>query len=223
MPETLPPLRGLYAIPPESLDTPALLAVSQAVLSGGCRWLQYRNKHADARTRRAEAEALRALCTRHRAVLIINDDMQLARATGADGVHLGRDDGTPAEARRLLGAAAIIGASCYDDFERARAMAAEGADYVAFGAVYPSPTKPDAACAPLELFRRAREELPVPACAIGGIRLENAPPLLAAGAKLLAVISDLFAPPARNSAAHLAAITARTRAYQRLFEDDPSP
>ncbi|MDR2165555.1 MAG: thiamine phosphate synthase [Zoogloeaceae bacterium] len=220
------PLRGLYAIPPDGLDTPTRLAASEAVLSGGCRLLQYRDKTSDTPKRRMEANALRDLCERYNAALIVNDDIALARAVGAAGVHLGRDDGSPVEARRILGAKAVIGVSCYDDFARAREMIVAGADYIAFGAVCASVTKPDAVRAPLELFHRARNEFSIPACAIGGITLEKAPSLVEAGAMLLAVIHDLFASLSganRDSDARLAdilaGITARARAYQSLFKD----
>ncbi|MCX8145169.1 MAG: thiamine phosphate synthase [Azovibrio sp.] len=208
-----PALAGLYAVTPDMPDTPALLAVVEAALAGGCRWLQYRNKAADARLRRQQAAALARLCAAHGAGLIVNDDVELARTVGAAGVHLGRDDGNLAEARRLLGPQAVLGASCYQDFARAAQAVAEGASYVAFGAVYASPTKPGAARAPLTLFERARRELPVPACAIGGLTLDNVAPVLAAGARLVAVISDVF------QAGAPAAIAARVSAYQRLFED----
>jgi thiamine-phosphate pyrophosphorylase len=132
--------------------------------------------------------------------LIINDDLALALAIGADGVHLGRDDGDPAEARRALGPGRILGVSCYDEWARAEAGAAAGVDYLAFGAVYPSPTKPHAPRAGLELLARAKRELGLPVAAIGGITLDNAPPLIAAGASLLAVISDVFSAPTRRPA-----------------------
>lgn len=214
------PLRGLYAITPEGLPAVQLLACVEAALRGGVAVVQYRDKSAAAgdpaaAARIATARAVCALCRRYGARCVINDDLALALALDADGVHLGADDGDLAAARRALGPDKLLGASCYADFERARAAVAAGADYVAFGAVHPSPTKPQAAAAPLALFARCRAELGVPACAIGGITRDNAPPLLAAGADLLAVITDLFAVP------DVANVTARAAAYQRLFEENP--
>jgi thiamine-phosphate pyrophosphorylase len=203
--------RGLYAITPDDL-APALLAVRlEAALRGGVRIVQYRDKRSDAATRREIGGALLALCRRHGARLIVNDDLALALALGADGVHLGGDDGDLAAARRALGPEKVLGASCYADFELARAAVAAGADYVAFGAVCPSPTKPQAPPAPWSLFGRCRAELGVPACAIGGITLENAAALIVAGADLLAVISDLFA--ARD-------VAARALAFGQLFQEN---
>lgn len=213
MPEVGVPLRGLYAITPEVADGPRLLCQAEGALQGGCRWLQYRDKDPSPTVRRQRAVALLGLCRRHGARLIINDDLELALAVGADGVHLGRDDGDLAVARTALGPGKVLGASCYDNFPLAVRAAAAGADYVAFGAVYPSLTKPGAVPAPLDLFRRCRDELSVPACAIGGITVDNAPPVIAAGASLLAVISDLFGAPD---------IAVRATAYQRLFEETPS-
>lgn len=215
MPEPLPlPLRrGLYAVTPEFAAAADLLAASEAVLAGGCRWLQYRDKTSAGAERLARARALAACCARHAAALIVNDDVELARAIGAAGVHLGRDDGDAGAARAVLGPRAVIGVSCYADFDLARRGCAAGADYVAFGAVYPSPTKPQAKPAPLALFPRCRTELAVPACAIGGITLATTPSLIAAGASLVAVITDLFSAPD---------IAAQAAAYQRLFED-PQP
>lgn len=216
MPEARrPPLRGLYAITPDGLRLPQLSERVEAALRGGAVVVQYRAKDAAAEERAAVAQALRALCRRYAARFVINDDLALALAVDADGVHLGADDGDLAAARRALGPDKLLGASCYADFARARAAVAAGVDYVAFGAVFPSPTKPQAAVAPRALFARCRAELGVPACAIGGITLDNAPPLLAAGADLLAVISDLFAAPGT------AGVALRARAYQRLFEENP--
>lgn len=213
MPEARrPALRGLYAITPQGLSVPHLLAHVEAALRGGAVLVQYRDKLADDAQRVRAASALRALCGRFAARLVVNDDVALALAVDADGVHLGADDGDLAAARRALPPGKLLGASCYADFERARAAVAAGADYVAFGAAYPSPTKPHAPAAPFSLFARCRAELPVPACAIGGITVANAPALLAAGADLLAVISDLFAAPD---------IESRARAYQCLFEENP--
>ena len=203
-------LRGLYAITPDGLDAPVLSARLEAALRGGVRFVQYRDKTSSAVQRREIAGALQALCRRYGARFIVNDDLALALALGADGVHLGGDDGDLAAARRALGPDKVLGASCYADFQLARAAAAAGVDYVAFGAVYPSPTKPLAPSAPLSLFARCRDELDLPSCAIGGITLDNAPALIAAGAGLLAVISDLFA--ARD-------VGARAFAFAQLFQE----
>ncbi|HHC71366.1 MAG TPA: thiamine phosphate synthase [Thiotrichales bacterium] len=186
---TLP--RGLYAITPDRAG-PLLGETAERVLAGGARVLQYRDKGDDAERRLREARMLAALCHRHDALLIVNDDVELAAACGADGVHLGRDDGDPSIARARLGDGAVIGISCYDSLELAESAAAAGADYVAFGSFFPSPTKPEAVRASVELLHDARRRLALPIVAIGGITPENGPALVAAGAHMLAVISGLF-------------------------------
>lgn len=206
-------LRGLYAITPEQPDGARLLCDVEAALAGGCRIVQYRDKISAMPEQVARAHALRALTRRFDACLLINDDLALTRLVDADGTHLGGDDGNLAAARVILGPKKILGASCYADFSAAQSAAAAGADYVAFGAVYPSPTKPLAARATVDLFLQAKTTLTVPTCAIGGITLANAAPLIAAGASLLAVITDLFNAPD---------IAARAAAYQRLFEEAQS-
>jgi thiamine-phosphate pyrophosphorylase len=197
----LPPvkLRGLYAITPEGGDLERRVRLA---LEGGVALLQYRRKTRDA----VEARAIVKLAREFRVPLIINDDVPLALELGADGVHLGRDDGDLAAARRRLGGK-LLGASCYDNAALARSAVQAGADYVAFGSVFASPTKPAAVRAPLSLFKEARP-LGVPLAAIGGITLENAPQLVAAGADLLAVISDLF---------DASDIRQRARDYGKLF------
>ena len=184
-----PPVRGLYAIS----DGPRadLLDACAAALAGGATILQYRDKSSEHARRLDEARALQALCLRHRVPLIVNDDIALAAAVGAAGVHLGEDDAAIAEARARLGASAIIGVSCYDSLERARQFAALGADYLAFGAFFPSPTKPHARVAALQLLREAKP-LGLPLVAIGGITHDNASLLVEAGADAVAVISALF-------------------------------
>lgn len=189
MARSLPPLRGLYAI----TDGPRadLLEVCAAALEGGAALLQYRDKTDDHTRRFAEAQALQALCVRHRVPLIVNDDVELAARVGAAGVHLGEHDDALAQARTRLGAHAIIGVSCYDSLERARALAEAGADYLAFGAFFPSPTKPNARRATPRLLHDSAA-LGLPRVAIGGITHDNAQPLIDAGADALAVISALF-------------------------------
>lgn len=203
------PLRGLYAITPDESDTGALVAKVAAALAGGLAALQYRNKAADAGLRRAQVEALLPLARAHGVPLIVNDDVELALACGADGAHLGVADGDLAAARRRLGAGRLLGASCYDRFDLALAARSAGVDYVAFGAAFASPTKPGAVRAPLSLYARAHRELGLPVVAIGGITLANAPALLEAGVDALAVITDLFGAPD---------IAARARAFNALFE-----
>jgi thiamine-phosphate pyrophosphorylase len=194
--------RGLYAITDALLipDERLTIAVEQALL-GGARLLQYRDKSADAGRRRVQAQALNGLCQRYGAPLIINDDVDLAAEIGAAGAHIGQDDPAFATARSRLGENAMIGVSCYNRLELALAAEQAGADYVAFGAFFPSPTKSTEIRASLTLLREARAALNIPIVAIGGITPENAPPLLEAGADALAVISGVFAQPDIQSAA----------------------
>jgi thiamine-phosphate pyrophosphorylase len=199
-------LRGLYAVTPDALDIEPLARKVEQALAGGAVALQYRNKLVARDKRLAQAHCLAALAQGYGVPFIVNDDVEIALAVGANGAHLGRDDADLRASRARL-AGKILGASCYDRLELARAAVAAGADYVAFGAAFASPTKPAAVRAPLSLFGEAKA-LGVPLAAIGGITLENAPQLLAAGADLLAVISDLF---------DAADIAARARQYARLF------
>jgi thiamine-phosphate pyrophosphorylase len=206
-------LRGLYAITPDSRDSDSLIECVRCALEAGSpspvAALQYRNKAADAQARRHEARALAELCRANRVTFIVNDDLELALEVDADGVHLGRDDGDLSRARARLGQR-LLGASCYDELERARRAIAAGADHVAFGSVFPSATKPAATRAPLEIFSAART-LGVPRVAIGGITLHNAREAIRAGADMVAVISDLF---------EAADVAAQARGYARLFEEE---
>ena len=198
--------RGLYLITPDDPDPSQLFARTRPLLAfASC--LQLRNKAMDADALRVAGIALRSACKDAGVTLLINDDAALAAELGADGVHLGEHDGDIASARRLLRDDAIIGASCYDDIERARRLAAEGASYLAFGAFFPSPTKPNARRASLQLLRDSAH-LGLPRVAIGGITPDNAPSLVDAGADLVAVISGVFDAPDPVAAA---------RAYLSLF------
>lgn len=185
-------LRGLYAVTPECASTIALVAGVDAAITGGAQAIQYRCKRAAPDERVVQARALAELCRARGVLFIVNDDAELAAAVGADGVHLGRDDGDPDVARLILGPATLVGVSCYDDIARARTMADSGADYLAFGSMFPSPVKPDACRAPLDLLRAARA-LGVRIVAIGGIDATNAAEVVEAGADAVAVISAVFA------------------------------
>ncbi len=201
------PERGLYAITQTGQKSAtAILDEVAAAIRGGAALVQYRDKQPDDAV--ALATALVSLCHQQQVPLIINDDVGLAAAVAADGVHLGRDDGDIAWARECLGPEAIIGVSCYDSVDRALAAQQQGATYVAFGRFFPSMSKPLAASASQESLRQAKQCLQVPIVAIGGILPENGAELIAAGADFLAVIGGLF-----DHEPELAA-----RAYQRLFE-----
>jgi thiamine-phosphate pyrophosphorylase len=204
--------RGLYAITPETPDTSRLLALVRAALAGGAAVIQYRSKQASRAMRREQAQGLAQLCRVHGAPLIVNDDLELALETGADGVHLGADDGDLAAARRKIGEDKLVGASCYDRLDLALAARKAGADYVAFGSVFASLTKPAAVRAPLALFAEARAAVGLPLVAIGGITPGNAAEAVAAGADALAVISALFDAPD---------VSVRAQAFTRLFEQRP--
>lgn len=204
--------RGVYAITPTCPDVDTLMATMEPALAGGVRVVQFRQKAASPELRQEMAKALAVRCRAAGVVLIVNDNVALAQAVGAEGVHLGRHDGNIATARAMLGDHAIIGASCYNDGSLGAAALAAGASYLAFGSFYPSRTKPDAVAANPSLILQARVELGADVVAIGGITVENAAPLLAAGARNVAVISDLFDAPD---------VCARAREWQRLFENTP--
>lgn len=195
-------LRGVYAITDATL-TPhdRLLADVEQVLLGGARIVQYRDKSRDAALRLSQAEALARLCRAHAALLIINDDVGLAQASGAHGVHLGKDDDALPDARAALGPARVVGVSCYDSLARAEQAVAGGADYIAFGSFFSSSIKPQAVRAPLALLGEAKQRWRIPVCAIGGIDASNAAALIENGADMLAVISALFSSPDPRAAA----------------------
>lgn len=200
------PRHGLYAITQtEHKSLAQIVTEVEAALKGGAVVIQYRDKHPlDAEKL---ASQLLEICRAYQAPLLINDSVELALRVGADGVHLGRDDGDIAEARRRLGANAIIGVSCYNDVAKAQAAVTAGVDYVAFGRFFPSGSKPLAAPAEIATLQRAKQLLDVPIVAIGGILPENGRQLLAAGADLLAVIGGVFDREPETAA----------RAYQTLF------
>jgi thiamine-phosphate pyrophosphorylase len=206
-------IAGLYAVTPQDIAEQRLLSLCEQVLSGGARILQYRDKGSDATRRARQAGALRERCRRHRALFIVNDDVELALRSGADGVHLGRGDATVQEARRILGPPAVIGASCYDDLRRAAQAADAGADYLAFGSFFPSAVKPDAVRPALDLLREARRRFRLPVVAIGGITPQNAAAVIEAGAHAVAVVTALF-----DADDTLAA----SRAFVRLFQSHTS-
>jgi len=197
------PISGLYAVTPETPDADWLCARVATVLEGGARIIQYRSKGVDARRRRQQAGRLLELCRARAALLIVNDDVVLARELRADGVHLGREDTPPEFAREALGDAALIGVSCYNSLARAREAQINGANYVAFGSFFPSAVKPEAVRAPLDLLRAARAVLDLPIVAIGGITPDNGRSLIEAGADALAVISALFQVPDSGAAARI--------------------
>lgn len=206
------PLYGLYGI----TDTPlmpgdTLLNKVEAALKGGTKIIQYRDKTDDHSRREQEARALVQLCQRYDAILLVNDDYELAAKVKAPGVHMGQTDGELAKARALLGKDAIIGITCHDSLALALKAEAEGADYVAFGRFFPSNTKPGAQPAPLNLLTEAKQQLSIPVCTIGGITLENANQLISQKADMIAVVHALFA--AED-------VTARAQAFQQLFNQE---
>lgn len=198
------PKHGVYAITDGNADR--LIEAAEKALAGGVAMLQYRDLTRDTSRRMAEATALAALCSRHGVPLIIDHDVALARAVGAAGVHFGQTDGTPAIARAELGNDAIVGVSCHASTDLAITAARSGASYVSFGAFFPSPTKPAAGRAPLELLA-ATADLGIPRVAIGGITFDNAKLLVDAGAEFIATVSALFgADDTRGAASRLASL-----------------
>lgn len=209
-----PLYHGLYAITHDvaPLRPEALCEQVTAAIIGGARIIQYRHKALPPTLRKQQARALLACCHLHAVPLVINDDIALAAAIGADGVHLGRDDVDLPTARTQLGEQAIIGTSCYNSLDLAIAAQQGGADYVAFGRFFASTTKPHATRANPTLLRQAQEKLHIPVVAIGGITSDNGHTLIDAGADMLAVIHGLFAQ--RD-------IAAAAQQYAQLFKEQP--
>ncbi len=186
-------MRGLYVITDHTmLTSEVLLNKVDAAIMGGALVVQYRDKISSPEICEQNAMALKALCHDRGALLIINDDVLLAQRTNADGVHLGCEDTSPDDARSCLGAAKIIGMSCYSSIGNARQAERDGANYVAFGRFFPSKTKPEAALARPGILKKARKSLKIPMVAIGGITAENGAPLVEAGADMLAVVDGVF-------------------------------
>ncbi len=216
--------RGLYGVTPDWADTDRLLAAIEQAHAGGMTALQWRRKLGAPADLRVQARAVRDLCLRLGLVLIVNDDWRLAADLDADGAHLGRDDGAVAQARLALGSDKLIGCSCYDQPELAARRLRDDADYIAFGALYPSGVKPDAVRATLDHVRAGRRLAEAhlngapaggtrrPAVvAIGGITPDNAAPVIQAGADSVAIISALFDAPDIRAAA---------RRFTTLFDTD---
>ena len=198
-----PSLRGLYAIADtQFLDDAHLAPAVEAAIAGGARVVQYRDKRNQPEVRLSQARRISDLCRHHGVPFLVNDDVALAMETGADGVHLGREDMELRAARALIGDNKLIGVSCYNELERARAAEQDGADYIAFGSFFPSRTKPGAVRATPELLHAARTQLRIPIVAIGGITPENGATLIEAGADMLAVIEGVFAQSDIHAAAH---------------------
>jgi thiamine-phosphate pyrophosphorylase len=207
-----PAIAGLYAITPDLADTAELLHKVRLALQGGARVLQYRNKIADAALQLRQASALKDLTREFNTTFIVNDDAALAAQVDADGVHLGSEDGSVATARTLLGESKLIGVSCYNRAPLALAAVQQGADYVAFGAFFPSSVKPEAVKAEVSMLRGARNEIHVPIVAIGGITQQNGAMLIEAGADSLAVISALWdAPNIEHAAKEFSTLFSRTQ------------
>ena len=186
-------LTGLYAITDEKLITEEHFQQSvELALQGGSRIIQYRDKSSNPEKRLQQASTLRSLCELYQAIFLINDDIELAKAVNADGVHLGKDDISPTIARQVLGENAIIGISCYNNLERAIEAENNNADYVAFGAIFSSTTKSAANVAGLDIIAKAKQQLSIPVCTIGGITQENIQQVIQQGADMAAIISGIF-------------------------------
>ncbi len=201
-------LTGLYAITDTALTPEQSLCEQVSLaLNGGAQIIQLRDKVHGKRHLCRLAARIKEICENAGAILIINDRVDVTLAVDAHGVHLGKNDMDPIEARRLLGNR-IIGVSCYGNMDLAIAMEKAGADYVAFGAIFPSPTKPEAPTIGCDIIKNASAILSIPICAIGGITAENAGAVIEAGADMVATISDLWT---------ASSISERASAYRKIF------
>jgi len=187
--------QGLYAITDSRFKGDDIAQQVLKALQGGARVIQYRDKSDDTALRLKEAAAIAEVCKTNNVIFIVNDDIELAKAVNADGVHLGHTDASFDKARDILGDTAAIGVSCYADIERAKAAQTMGASYVAFGLFFSSSTKPNAPTVSLDVLVEAKKQLNVPVVAIGGITQDNGAPLINSGADMLAVVNGVFGAP----------------------------
>ena len=201
-------MKGLYIVTPDWDDTQKLLDITEMALRSGAALVQYRHKNAGEEFRREQAECLLALCRSYQRPLIINDHVDLCLAIDADGVHIGGTDMSVAQVRAILGADKIVGASCYGDLQLARDAHRDGASYVAFGGFYPSRVKKYPVTTPLQIVAQSKSEIPLPVVVIGGMTEENAVPLVAGGADMVAAISSVYSAADPEMA---------TRGFTRLF------
>jgi thiamine-phosphate pyrophosphorylase len=188
-------MKGVYLVTPNWDDTDKLIAATRAALDGGAAMVQYRHKEAGTRLRMEQAAALLALCRRYGRPLVINDHVDLCLTLDADGVHVGGTDVSVRTAREQLGPKKIVGASCYGDLERARSAQIQGASYAAFGGFYPSLVKKYSFRTDPSILEQAREQIQLPLVVIGGMTPENAKPLVARGADMVAAITSIYAAP----------------------------
>ncbi|HTD03333.1 thiamine phosphate synthase [Undibacterium sp.] len=201
-------LSGLYLVTPDWDDTQRLLEVTEQALLGGAAVVQYRHKFAGEALRHQQAGALQALCRRYERTFIVNDHINLCLELDADGVHVGGTDASVAEVRMRVGKQKLVGASCYGDLPLAHQAHATGASYVAFGGFYPSRVKKYPVTTPTGIVTLAKSEIPLPNVVIGGMTVDNAVPLVAAGADMVAAISSVYLAPDPQVAA---------RAFVNLF------
>jgi thiamine-phosphate pyrophosphorylase len=185
-------IKGLYAITPDSADLNTLIQKTKSAIEGGAFMVQYRSKIQDRDVKIQQCAAILRLCREYEIPCIVNDDVDMCRILEADGVHLGEKDDNIAEVRHILGEDAIIGSSCYDQLDRAKSAQKEGASYVAFGAMFPTPTKPQAPRATLALLKEAKREIQIPIVAIGGITVNNAHDVIKTGIDAIALINSLY-------------------------------
>ncbi|HZZ36378.1 MAG TPA: thiamine phosphate synthase [Caulobacteraceae bacterium] len=193
----------LYLITPPRLDDPAAFARTlEAALAGGdVGALQLRLKGVDDLAVERACAAIRPVAAAREVALILNDRPDLAAALDCDGVHIGQEDGTYARARGLVGKDRIVGVTCHDSRHLAMEAAEQGADYVAFGAFFPTTTKEAITRAEPEILSIWQEAMLTPCVAIGGITVENCRPLVAAGADFLAVSAGVWGFPDGPAAA----------------------
>lgn len=201
-------MRGLYVITDENL-TPRdkIFEMVESSLRGGAKFVQLRDKEVSYSDSLAVAIELKKLLSHYDAKLVINDNLELALESKADGLHIGKDDLTLKDAKVKF-KNGFIGVSCYGDILRAVTMQENGADYIAFGSFYSSPTKPHSGVVPKETITIAKERLKVPICVIGGINLQRAEELINLGADMVAVISDIWSSDD---------IQAHAKEYSKLF------
>jgi thiamine-phosphate pyrophosphorylase len=185
-------MKGLYLVTPDWDDTEALIKATEMALTVGVGLLQYRHKTASGELRLEQASALLKLCRQHNVPFIVNDHIDLCLKLDADGIHVGGTDASVAVVRTLIGKDKILGASCYGDFSLAEQAQIAGASYVAFGGFYPSRVKKYEVSTPTSIVSKAKAELTVPVCVIGGMTPENAKPLVKEGADMVAAISSVY-------------------------------